>query len=866
MKRFQDILITDISKFDVEEWDGKLLFHNYERLKSYISANFGTDSFDFFSRPKTGRQNEIIWQSNIFEQTPVQLSSLKDEDYNHYVSILNKNLQSFRQIITHIEQSGKNKDWAKLLSKAIIYGGNDFVFCSEDKISIVAWSMKPKPVVPEKYIDYSPEQKISSTLLSPTPEIKNLTAENENNELNAEDKIWESRDKQSTLTPPFNASLEEDNNLTVESDSPPFVSSNSNDNRETENVKTNSVNGVAEEGKTKKTWWKWLLYLLLALLVLLILFLLFRSCNGMQGDIGNEDGRKLLPDIPALPVPIEEPDIEYSDDSLTRVVSNRLNILLKSENLYDFAVDFKKQYPGDNYQIIYYDTIIRRLQLVVPKEEKRMIRTELKQKLSQYDFIIWDESLFENNYTPNDPAILNRRESWYIDAIKAFGAWDKTQGNQDIIVAVIDDGFDLNHPELREHIYKPYNVYTKNDRVTSAINRKHGTHVAGLAIAMNDNREGISGIAPHCRFMPVQVAHDFTGIMSSTAIIDGVIYAIYNGADVINLSLGMQFGPILSLVPSYMQRDIINNNFKEEERVWNEIFRIAEEYNTTIVIAAGNENVMSGLDPMQRSNYCIKVSAVTPNIEKTTFSNYGEYSTISAPGVSIYSSVPGNRYEFMDGTSMAAPLVTGGVALIKSLDKTIPTRSIIQLLQKTGIPVRSQAPVGNLIQLDKALTAYQNEEIPTDNICENISFKIDSLMQVIEELKRQCPDYETPDTLKLPEVIENPQTLNGKWKSTSPLHNTDGEDIVVYFEFINGSGTLSLIEPDGQVCTAPIHVNINGNIMKIVQESEAGCGDGSNYAIYELTCEADENGNALCLAIRSDFRANRLMFNLIKIK
>ena len=130
MKRFRDILVTDLSKFDMEEWDGKFLFHNYERIKSYVSANFGADSFDLFSRPKTERQNEsIVWQSDIFEHSPLPLSALKGEERDRYISILSKKIQSFEKMIAQIEQSGKNKDWAKLLQKTLLNGGEDFIFC-----------------------------------------------------------------------------------------------------------------------------------------------------------------------------------------------------------------------------------------------------------------------------------------------------------------------------------------------------------------------------------------------------------------------------------------------------------------------------------------------------------------------------------------------------------------------------------------------------------------------------------------------------------------------------------------------------------------------------------------------------------------
>jgi hypothetical protein len=95
-------------------------------------------------------------------------------------------------------------------------------------------------------------------------------------------------------------------------------------------------------------------------------------------------------------------------------------------------------------------------------------------------------------------------------------------------------------------------------------------------------------------------------------------------------------------------------------------------------------------------------------LNKAEFSNYGSYSTVSAPGVGIYSSVGKDGYQTMDGTSMAAPIVTGAVALMKSINDSITTKQIICILQSTGI--ETQGNIGKLIQLDKALAVVKSGE------------------------------------------------------------------------------------------------------------------------------------------------------------
>jgi hypothetical protein len=209
--------------------------------------------------------------------------------------------------------------------------------------------------------------------------------------------------------------------------------------------------------------------------------------------------------------------------------------------------------------------------------------------------------------------------------------------------------------------------------------------------------------------MPIQVA-DEQGRMTVTSILDGVIYAIYQGADVINISLGTDFEG-LDQYPERLQRDLINNHFKEEERLWNEVSRIAASHNVIIVAAAGNDNILAGVDAMQRPKNIIIVSALDKNnrqLGRAEFSNYGEYSTVSAPGVEIYSCYE-RSYTMMQGTSMASPIVAGAVALMKSLKPDLTAEQAICILQSTGKPVNGD--VGPLIQLDKALLKVKNNDL-----------------------------------------------------------------------------------------------------------------------------------------------------------
>ena len=434
--------------------------------------------------------------------------------------------------------------------------------------------------------------------------------------------------------------------------------------------------------------------------------------NGLYQPIQPGDpGFEFLPEHPNKPIPIDDGDIIDDEDGNRRIIANRLNVLLDDDALTinQFAADFKAVYTGDQYQIIYADPIIKRLQLQIPEDERVQIKNELVQRLpEQYtpnNVFVWDEALMTRSFVPNDSRI---GECWYHNAIKTYAAWDVTMGNEDVVVAIVDDGINLKHNEFRNKIVKPYNVFTQSEDVRES-EVGHGTHVAGLAIASANNQSGIAGVAPNCKLMPIQV-FDRDGYCSTMSVLDGVLYAVYNGADVVNLSLGMM---INAQLPSTAQQELINSYFKEEERVWKKVFSIANRNNTAIIIAAGNENLMAGIEPMHRSQDVIVVAAVgedhNPLHSKANFSNYGSYTDVSAPGVDILSTMGNGKYETMSGTSMAAPIVAGAVALIKSVNRPLSTAQIRTILQETGIEVNGN--IGKLIQLDKALAKAQNADV-----------------------------------------------------------------------------------------------------------------------------------------------------------
>jgi len=492
---------------------------------------------------------------------------------------------------------------------------------------------------------------------------------------------------------------------------------------------------------TDKGCFKWLLWFLLFLLIVLLIAWLLRGCESKSRK-GIENGGPdttivtPLPDdnddpkkpiyTPPTPIVDEEgklPDNDFvvspivGDDGkeppiikhpgAPDIIANKLNIFFDHADvdLEQFIKDFSNIYPSDQCPVIGYDKNIPMVQISMPEDMRSTIRENLPNQLPDYDFFIIDESIFsiQTNLSTN-----SSNAGWHLDAIGLKEGWKYTKGSSNIIVAVVDDGFDLEHEILQGRIVHPYNVFTKDENIIPSV---HGTHVAGLAVGSDKlYDQGISGVAPNCKLMPVQV---FEGkFCTFSSITSGIMYAIHNGANVINVSLGPKFDGLKGL-PLEDQKYIAETLFQNEEKVWRRIIQIANEHNAIIVFAAGNDTILASIPPENRTNNTINVAAVDPNYNCANFSNYSTGTNISAPGEDIISSVPKNNYESINGTSMAAPIVSGTIALMKSLKPNLSVAEILHILQATGIHIDNNIPP--MIQVDDALLAVKTGKIPKNN-------------------------------------------------------------------------------------------------------------------------------------------------------
>jgi hypothetical protein len=266
-----------------------------------------------------------------------------------------------------------------------------------------------------------------------------------------------------------------------------------------------------------------------------------------------------------------------------------------------------------------------------------------------------------------DPVDALGGNLWGVDNVDAPEVWNGGSGfagatGSGTTIAVIDTGVDLDHPEFLGRIVAGYD-FVDDDSIADDGNG-HGTHVAGTIAGANDGT-GITGVAYDAAIMPLRVLGN-DGYGWTSDIISAVRWAADNGAHVINLSLG---------VSGYSQ-------------AMADAISYASGRGSVVVMAAGNSGGMAPEYPAAHAiDHGIAVGAVDSNRSFAGFSNRAgstQLDYVTAPGVNIYSAVPGGGYDTFNGTSMATPHVAGVAGLLKSHDGSLSASAIEDLLTGSG--------------------------------------------------------------------------------------------------------------------------------------------------------------------------------------
>ncbi|MCQ6269131.1 S8 family serine peptidase [Pseudarthrobacter sp. R1] len=273
---------------------------------------------------------------------------------------------------------------------------------------------------------------------------------------------------------------------------------------------------------------------------------------------------------------------------------------------------------------------------------------------------------FFNNYgtistDPVDPPKITVAKGASDADVDAVEAWTTTTGGG-TKVAVLHSGVDLDHPDINPQVVARANFTASK---TNEDKYGHGTHVAGIVAANADNGIGVAGVCPGCTILAGKVLTD-TGLGSTSALANGINWAVNNGAKVINMSLAVRASRTLETA--------VNN-------AWNR--------GVVLVAAAGNGNNQTKIYPAAYTNV-IAVGATDNNDAKASFSTYGpSWVDIAAPGVAVFSTFPNQdfalrepnkrslSYDIGNGTSMAAPIVAAVAALAWS-SRAAPTADTVR--------------------------------------------------------------------------------------------------------------------------------------------------------------------------------------------
>jgi subtilisin family serine protease len=289
------------------------------------------------------------------------------------------------------------------------------------------------------------------------------------------------------------------------------------------------------------------------------------------------------------------------------------------------------------------------------------------------------------------------QDQYALASINLAGAHNYSTG-ANIIVAVVDTGVQLDHPELAGHLTAIQADFVDGDGIAAdepngldedgdhQVDEAtgHGTHVAGIILL----------VAPDARIMPVR-ALDSDGTGNAFSVAEAILFAVDNGADVINLSLGTT----------------------EESELLEDAIEEAAESGVLVIAAAGNLGSTREVYPAAEE-CALAVTSVGPTDRKSNFASYGAWVDLAAPGESIYSTFPVDGYAWWSGTSMAAPFVSGQAALLLSFESSLDLEDTASLIAGTARslpivkPVRKQLLGVGKIDVTASLAALAAGEIP----------------------------------------------------------------------------------------------------------------------------------------------------------
>jgi thermitase len=333
---------------------------------------------------------------------------------------------------------------------------------------------------------------------------------------------------------------------------------------------------------------------------------------------------------------------------------------------------------------------------------RRRLQANPQVSYAEPDFVL------NSSATPNDPLFINEYSlsTSPLASVDAQPAWNtRTSCSK---VAILDTGIQYNHPDISANIWHNpheirsngkdddkngyvddyYGVNLVNGRNSGVDDEGHGTHVSGIVAGRGNNATGISGVCWSGSLMAVKFM-DSSGHGSTSDAIDGIDYAVHEGARIINCSFGSS---------------------KKSSALQDEV-DYAKSKNTLLVVAAGNNSQNIDSKPEYPAAFTegniLTVAAVTQTGALASYSNYGKKGVdLGAPGSNIVSTYLNSTYKTLSGTSMAAPLVTGAAAMLRAKDSNLTYTDIKNALRNHTRPdsaLSGKTVSGGLLDVNAAL-------------------------------------------------------------------------------------------------------------------------------------------------------------------
>jgi len=287
--------------------------------------------------------------------------------------------------------------------------------------------------------------------------------------------------------------------------------------------------------------------------------------------------------------------------------------------------------------------------------------------IEKFPFIEYIEpkALHKHFFTPNDQYFTTQYQ-WGLFKIQAQQAWDISTGSSDIVVAVLDNAILTTHPDLTGKFVPGRDVAEGDNNPNPAGGNDgfHGTHVSGTVGAKTNNSIGVASIGFNTSIMPIKIGRDSDGAL--VAGYEGIVWAANNGAHIQNMSWGSAYGG------TYGQN----------------VIDFAYNKGCILVAAAGNDGVSTMFYPAAYNNV-IAVAATRTNDAKASFSQFGTWIDICAPGQDIVSTAAPSGYSYASGTSMASPLVAGLLGLMKSVNPSLNQQELTNCLLSSADNINS---------------------------------------------------------------------------------------------------------------------------------------------------------------------------------